>query len=73
MWGSVREGERGPADQVDAFKSGVRVGGNKVPPGEGFLPVGLLGKGGEVAILVDSSLKGKMVERPPLLLSLIHI
>ena len=43
-WGSVREGERGPADLVDAFKSGARVGGDKVPTGEGFL-VGLMGKG----------------------------
>ena len=45
-WGSVHEGEKGPADPVDAFKSGARVGGNKVPTGEGFLPVGLLGEGG---------------------------
>ena len=61
-WGSVREGERGPADPVDAFKSGARVSGNKVPTGEGFLSVGLLGKGHEVA-----NLDMKKVERPPLL------
>ena len=48
-----------------AFKIGARVGGNKVPIGEGFLPVGLLGKGDEVAYFVDSSLPGKRVERPP--------
>ena len=58
-WGSVPESERGPADLVDAFNSGARVGGNKVPTGEVFLPVGLLGKGDEVANLVDSSLTGK--------------
>ena len=34
-WGSVREGERGPADPADAFKSRARVGGNKVTTGEG--------------------------------------
>ena len=67
MWGSVREGERGPADPLGAFKSGARAGGDKVPTGEGFLPVGLLGKGDEVADLVDSSLAGQRVERPPLL------
>ena len=58
-WGSVRESERGPADPADAFKSGARLGGDKVPTGEGFLPVGLLGKGDDVANLVDSSLAGK--------------
>ena len=63
----MREGERGPADPVDAFKSGARVGGNKMLTGEGFLPVGLLGKGDEVANFVDFSLTGKRVERPPLL------
>ena len=64
-WGSVREGERGPADPIDAIKSRAPVGGDKVPTGEGFLPIGLLGKGGEVANLVDPSLTGKRVERPP--------
>ena len=44
-WVSVREGKRGPADPVNAFKSGPPVGGNKVLTGEGFLPVDLLGKG----------------------------
>ena len=43
------------------------MGGYKVPPGESFLYVGLLGKGDEVANLVDSSLTGKRVERPSLL------
>ena len=67
MWGSVREGERGPADPLGAFKSGARAGGDKVPTGEGFLPVGLLGKGDEVANLVESSLTGKRTELPSLL------
>ena len=61
------ESERGYADPVDAFESGARVGGNKVPAGEGCLPASLLGKGDEVANLVDSSFTGKRVERPPLL------
>jgi len=63
----VREDERGPADPVDVFKNGARVGGNKGSTGEGFRPVDLVGKGDEVANLVDSSLIGKRVERPPLL------
>ena len=62
---SVREGKRGSADPVDAFESGAPVGGNKFSTaGEGFLPVGLLGKGDEVTNLV-SSLTGNRVERPP--------
>ena len=44
--GSVREGNRGPADPVGAFKSGARADRNKVLTRGGFLPVGLLGKGG---------------------------
>ena len=55
----MREGERGLADPVDAFKSWGQVGGNKAPTGEGFLPVGLLRKGGEVTNLVGYSLTGK--------------
>ena len=43
------------------------MGGNNVPAGEGFPPVGLLGKGEEVANLVGSSLAGKREEWPPLL------
>ena len=35
--------------------------------GEGFLPIDLVGKEDEVANLVDSSLIGKRVERPPVL------
>ena len=66
-WGGVSQGARGPEGPVDAFKSGARVGGNKVPAGESFLPVGLLGKGDEVPRLVDSSLTGIRVERPLLL------
>ena len=58
-WGIVGEEERGPADTVDAFKSGARMDGNKVLTGEGFPPADLLGKGDEVANLVDSSLTGK--------------
>ena len=64
-WVSVREGERGPADPVDAFKSGPLVGGTKLFTGGGFLPADMLGKGNEVANLVASSLTGKRVERPP--------
>ena len=60
-WGSVREGQRGPLDPVDAFKSGARVGGCLVPTGDGFLPGDLLGKGDAAANLVDSSLTGKRV------------
>ena len=56
LWGSVREYERGPADPVDNFKNGPRVGGNKVPTRE---------KGDEVAKNVDSSFIKKKVERPP--------
>ena len=58
---------RGPADPAHAFKSGAPVGGNKLSTEEGFLPVGLLGKGDGVANLVGSSLTGKRVERPSLL------
>ena len=65
-WVSVREGKRGPADPVNAFKSGPPVGGNKLSTGEGFSPASLLGKGDEVANLVGSSSTGKRVERPPL-------
>ena len=66
-WSGVREDERGPADPLDDFKNGVRVGGNKGSPGEGFRPVDLVGNGDEIATLVDSSLIGERVERPPLL------
>ena len=52
MWGSVREDEKGSAGPVDAFKSGVRAGSKKLPIGEGFLRVELLGKGNEVVNLV---------------------
>ena len=62
----MREGERGPADPIDVFTSGVRVGGNKMATGEGFHPVGLLGKGDEVVDLVDAFLTGKSAERSPL-------
>lgn len=66
LWVDVREDERGPAEPVDDFKNAARMGGNKVPTGESFLPVDLMGKGDEVAILVNSSLRGQRVERPPL-------
>ena len=62
----MREGGIGPADAADAFKSGVPVSGSKLSTREGFLPVGLLEKGGKVANLVGSSMTGKRVERPPL-------
>ena len=65
-WVSVRDGERVSANPVDAFKSWAPVGGNKLSAGVGFLPVGTHGKGDEVANLVDSFVKGKGVERPPL-------
>ena len=55
----MREGEKRPADPVDAFKSGAWVGGNKLPTGEGFPPVGLMGTGDEVVNLIDSSMTGK--------------
>ena len=63
----MREDERGFADAVDDFRHGARVGGNKVSTEEDFLPVDLVGMGDEVANLVDLSLIGKRVERPPLL------
>lgn len=63
----MRDDERASEDPADDLKNGARVGGNKVPTGEGFLPVDLLRKGDEVANLVDSSLTGKRVEQPPLL------
>ena len=63
----MREGETGPADPVDAFKSGPPVGGAKLSTDGGFLPADLLGKGDEVANFVGSSLTGKRVERAPLL------
>ena len=62
----MREGEGGPADPVDAFKSGPPVGGTILSTGGGFLPADLFGKGDEVANLVGS-LTGKRVERPSLL------
>ena len=61
-WSGMREDKRGPGDPVDDFRNGARVGGNKVPTGEGFPPVDLVGKGDEVANLVDSSFTGKRVE-----------
>ena len=66
MWVSVREDETGPADRVGVFMSGARVGSNKSPTPEGSCPFGILEKGDEVANLVDSSLMGKRIERPPL-------
>ena len=64
--GNAREDESGPADPVDAFNRGARVG-NKVSTGEGLLPVDLLEKGDDVAYLVDSSLTGRVAKLPPLL------
>ena len=63
----MREDEIGPADPVDAFKSGPPMVGTKLSTGGGFLPADLLGKGDEASNLVGSSLIGKRVERPPLL------
>ena len=63
----MREDERGASNPIGKFKNGARVGGIKVPTGEGFLPVAFLGKMGEAANLIDSSLIEKRVERPPLL------
>ena len=60
----MREDQTGPADRVDDFRNGTRVGGDKAPTGESFLPVDLLGKEDEVANLVDSCLTGKRAERP---------
>ena len=45
----MREDERGPADPVDDFWNGARVGGTKVFTAEDFLPEYLMGKGDEVA------------------------
>ena len=63
----MREDTRGLAEPVDDLKNGARVGGNKGSTGKGFRPVDLVGKGVEVANLVDSSLTGKRVGRPPIL------
>ena len=58
----------GPADPENDFdKNGARVVGNKVSTGEGFLPVGLPGKGDKVANLVDSSSKGKKGGEAPVI------
>ena len=62
----MREDERGPANPADEIENGAPVGGNKGPTGGGFRPVDLVGKGDQVANIVDSSLIGKRVERPPL-------
>lgn len=62
----MREDERRSVDRIYGFKNGARVDYNKVPTGEGFLPVDLLGKVDEVANLIDSSMIEKRVERPPL-------
>ena len=66
-WASVREGKRGPAESVYAFKSGLPVGSTKSSTGGGFLPADLLGKRDEVANLVGFSLAGKRVGKPSLL------
>ena len=63
----MREDEGGPADLTDGFENGAPVGGNQGSTGEGLHPVDLVGKGGEVASYVDSSLIRKRVQRPPLL------
>lgn len=52
----MREDEREPADPVDDFKHGIWVSGNNAPTREGSLPVNRLGKGDEIANLVDSFL-----------------
>ena len=51
----MREGEKRLADPVDAFKSGLPVGGNGCSTGEGFLPPDLLGNGDEVANIAGST------------------
>ena len=60
----MREDERGPADPVDVFRIGARVGGNKSPTREGSFLIDPLENGDEVDSLVDSSLMGKGIERP---------
>ena len=66
-WSGVREDKRKPADPVDDVKNGAQGGGNKGSTEKGFRPVDLVGKGDEVATLVDSSLIGKSLEQLPLL------
>ena len=56
--------EAGPVDPVDVFKSGAQAGGNSFLAREHSFPLILLEKGDEVAKLADSSLKGKIIERP---------
>ena len=58
-WIIVCEGERGPADPVEAFKSGPPVDGTNFSTGEGFHLADLLGKGDEEANRVGSSSTGK--------------
>ena len=48
-WGSVYEGEKGPADPADAFKSGARVSGNTSAHRRGLPPCRSAGEGGRVA------------------------
>ena len=59
-WISVREDGTGPG----VFINGYRVGGSISPNREGSLLLALIEKGHEVATLCDSSLTGKMIERP---------
>ena len=63
----MRGDKRGPADPVDDAENDASVGGNRGCTGEGGRPLDLVWKGDEVATLVDSSLMGKRVGRPPLL------
>lgn len=58
-WGRLREDEIGSADPVDDFENGTQVGGNRVSLGEGFRPVNLPVKRGEMVNLVDSFFIGK--------------
>ena len=52
-WVSVREGERRPADSVDAFKSRPPAVGTKLSTGGGFLPADLIGKVAESSFTLD--------------------
>lgn len=65
-WVSVRENVMGPADATDCVKIEFEVSDNNVSAGKGFFLADLLGKVNEIENLVDYSLIGNQVARPPL-------
>lgn len=62
----MREDEIGSTDAVGTTSGTGHGWGAKMSTGDGFFPVDLVGKGDEVANVVDSSLIGIKVERSPI-------